>query len=67
MKVVKIKRKIICALATTDKNENIDMWLTMAEKKVSEVLSHQQTLVAVFSKQPKKTKNKAKATEKAKP
>ena len=43
------------------------MWLTMAEKKVSEVLSHQQTLVAVFSKQPKKTKNKAKATEKAKP
>ena len=53
-KVVKIKRKIICTVATTDKNENIDLWLTIADKKVARVLKNNQTLVAIFSKQMKK-------------
>ncbi len=53
--MVKIKRKIICAIATADKNENIDLWLTIADKKVAQVLEHNQTLVTVFSKQMKKS------------
>lgn len=31
-KLVKIKRKIVCAIASTDKNENVDLWLTMGSK-----------------------------------
>ena len=52
--MVKIKRKIICAISSADKNENIDLWLTMGEKRVSKVLKHNSTLVAVFSKQMKR-------------
>jgi len=52
--VIKIKRKIICAIASADKNENVDLWLTMGEKKVSKVLLHGQTFVTIFSKQIKK-------------
>ena len=51
---MKIKRKIICAISSSDKNENIDLWLTMGEKRVMKVLKHNMTLVAVFSKQMKK-------------
>lgn len=53
-KVMKIKRKIICAIATAEKNENIDMWLTLPDKQVIKVLKHDMHLVAVFSKQVKK-------------
>jgi len=58
-KVVKIKRKIICAVATADKNENIDVWLTMPDKKISKVLKHGQQLIAIFSKQLKQTEKSA--------
>ena len=53
-KLVKIKRKIICALASSDKNENVDYWLTMGHKKIGRVISHEQTLIAIFSKQAKR-------------
>ena len=52
--LIKIKRKIICALASIDKNENVDLWLTMGDKLISKVLKHNMTLNAIFSKQIKK-------------
>lgn len=53
-KVTKIKRKIICAIGSSDKNENVDYWLTVGDKKVMKVLTNGMTLVAIFSKQMKK-------------
>jgi len=53
-KMVKIKRKIICAIASVDKNENVDFWLTIGNKKVSRILQKGMTLEAIFSKQIKK-------------
>lgn len=64
-KLVKIKRKIICAIASEDKNENIDLWLTMGDKRVCKVLSHGQTLVAIFSKQMKKGKRQGQGDKEA--
>lgn len=37
--VKKFKKKIICALRSDEANENLDMWLTIAEKKVNQILT----------------------------
>ena len=42
-------------MASQDKNENVDLWLTMGEKLVKKVLKNDKTYVAVFSKQMKKS------------
>ena len=53
--VKKFKKKIICALRSDEANENLDMWLTIAEKNVNYILTDRTKLHAVFAKQ---TKNK---------
>lgn len=40
-------------MASPDKNENIDLWLTVGDKHVMKVLKHGMTLIAIFSKQVK--------------
>ena len=32
---MKIKHKIICAISSKDKNENVDLWLNLVDKRVS--------------------------------
>lgn len=53
--VKKFKKKIICALRSDEANENLDMWLTIAEKNVNYILTDRTKLHAVFARQ---TKNK---------
>jgi len=53
--VKKFKKKIICALRSDEANENLDMWLTIAEKNVNYIFTDRTKLHAVFAKQ---TKNK---------
>lgn len=49
-KLKKFKKKIICALRCEDANENLDMWLTIPEKKILPILSDNIKLFAVFAK-----------------
>jgi serine/threonine protein kinase len=49
----RIKKKIICALRSEDANENVDVWLTIAEKPMQPILKHNMKLAAVFAKSVK--------------
>ena len=48
-----IQPKIIVALKTSVKNENIDYYLVQPDKKISQVIENQMCLEAVFSKRIK--------------
>lgn len=48
--VKKFKKKIICALRSDEGNENLDMWLTIADKKIDYILTHGMKLHAVFAR-----------------
>jgi arginine deiminase len=49
-KIKRFKKKIICALRSEDANENLDVWLTIADKKITAIIKDKMKLFAVFAK-----------------